>query len=336
MSYKFAFAAALLLSSVNAFAADNRIQTVRYDPDQVVKVVGRPGVQSTIEFGEGERIENVAVGNSDTWQITPNRRASALFLKPLARATATNMTVITDRRVYMFDLTARSSAGAPVYALRFQYPDAKSKVTAAPMEAGVASDATASLTPAQLFFGWQKKGNKRLLPARVFDDGSSLYLSWDGDTPLPAILTMSSDGREGPINYRTAGEYIVIDPVPGAILLRQGKMEAQVWRSAPLARPAPAPARPAPPTMAETSHGSATSGHCGQLAGPPAASSCSSAGGRGGQCCRATVVRHWGECRPAAHTRREGAPHRSAIGNPQWQMIQQQPASTGRRPSGAR
>ncbi len=250
MNYKFALAAALLLSSANVFAADNRIQTVKYDPDQVVKVVGRPGVQSTIEFGEGERIENVAVGNSEAWQITPNRRASALFLKPLARATATNMTVITDQRVYMFDLTARSSAGAPVYALRFQYPDARPKVMAASKEAEVASDETASLTPAQLFFGWQKKGHKRLLPARVFDDGSSLYLSWDGDTPLPAILTMSSDGREGPINYRTAGEYIVIDPVPGAILLRQGKMEAQVWRSAPLARPAPTPVRPAPPTMA--------------------------------------------------------------------------------------
>jgi len=248
MSYKFAFAASLLLGSVNAFAADNRIQTVKYDPDQVVKVVGRPGVQSTIEFGLDERIENVAVGNSDAWQITPNRRASALFLKPLARATATNMTVITDQRVYMFDLTARSSAGAPVYALRFQYPDAKPRAVEMPKQAEASADITPSLTPAQLFFGWQKKGHKRLLPARVFDDGTSLYLSWDDDTPLPAILTLSSDGREGPINYRTAGDYIVIDPVPGAILLRQGKMEAQVWRSAPLA--APARARSAPPAIA--------------------------------------------------------------------------------------
>jgi type IV secretion system protein VirB9 len=249
MSYKIVFATALLLGSANAVAADNRIQTVRYDPEQVVKVIGRPGVQSTIEFGEGERIENVAVGNSDTWQITPNRRASALFLKPLARATATNMTVITDQRVYMFDLTARSGAGAPVYALRFEYPDAKPKAAEAMKEAEASVDATPSLTPAQLFFGWQKKGHKRLLPARVFDDGSALYLSWDDDTPLPAILTMSSDGREGPINYRTAGDYIVIDPVPGAILLRQGKMEAQVWRSAPLARPAPV--HSAPPTIAK-------------------------------------------------------------------------------------
>jgi type IV secretion system protein VirB9 len=242
MSYKLGFAAVLMLSSAHAFAADNRIQTVSYDPDQVTKIVGRPGVQSTIEFAEGERIENVAVGNSSSWQITPNRRASALFLKPLARATATNMTVITDRRVYMFDLVARSSAGAPVYAMRFLYPgDAKANSAEAPMMVEAAAETAAPLTPARLNFDWQKKGHKRLLPARVFDDGSSLYLAWSGDNPLPAILTLSSDGNEGPINYRTAGDYIVIDPVPGNLVLRQGKMMAHLWRSAPVARSAPPP-----------------------------------------------------------------------------------------------
>ena len=241
MSYRLALTAALLMSSANAFAADNRIQTIQYDADQVVKVVGRTGVQSTIEFGPDERIENVAVGNSATWQITPNRRASALFLKPLARASATNMTVITDKRVYMFDLAVRT-AGEPVYAMRFRYPDAKpSGAAVSPKAAEASAEATAALIPAQLFFGWKKKGHKRLLPERVFDDGSALYLTWDADTPLPAILTQSSDGKEGPINYRTAGDYIVIDAVPGVIVLRQGKMEARLWRSVPVARRIPAP-----------------------------------------------------------------------------------------------
>ncbi len=36
-----------------------------------------------IEFGHGERIENVAVGDSSAWQVTPNKRANLLFLKPL-------------------------------------------------------------------------------------------------------------------------------------------------------------------------------------------------------------------------------------------------------------
>ena len=240
MIYKLGLATAFLLTSVTAFAADNRIQTVAYDAEQVVKVTGRPGVQSTIEFASDERIENVAVGNSSAWQITPNRRASAIFLKPLARAAATNMTVITDRRVYMFDLVA-SSAGAPVYAMRFRYPGEQPRAAAAPKMAEAGPAAEAPLTPAQLNFGWRMKGHKRLLPGRVFDDGSLLYLSWDRDTPLPAILTQSNEGNEGPINYRTAGDYIVIDPVPANLLLRQGKMMARLWRSAPVTRRAPAP-----------------------------------------------------------------------------------------------
>lgn len=240
MIYKLGFASAFLLASATAYAADDRIQTVAYDPDRVVKVIGRPGVQSTIEFASDERIENVAVGNSSTWQITPNRRASALFLKPLARATATNMTVITDRRVYMFDLVARSG-GAAVYAMRFRYPDEKPNAAESPKVAEAAADSAASFTPAQLHFGWRMKGHKRLLPGRVFDDGSSLYLSWDQDTPLPAILTLSTEGNEGPVNYRTAGDYIVIDPIPANLLLRQGKMMARLWRSEATTRPIPAP-----------------------------------------------------------------------------------------------
>ena len=245
MNHKLGLAAALLLVPAGAFAADNRIQTVAYDPDDVVKIVGRPGVQSTIEFASDERIENVAVGNSASWQITPNRRASALFLKPLPRATSTNMTVITDQRVYMFDLIPRASAGAPVYALRFRYPNAKLKAPETPRFEEAALP-TASFTPAQLNFGWRMKGHKRLLPDRVFDDGAALYLSWTGDTPLPAILTLASDGREGPINYRTAGEYIVIDAVPPNLVLRQGKMMARLWRSGSVIRQAPVP-HPTPP-----------------------------------------------------------------------------------------
>ena len=51
----------------------------------------------------------------------------------------------------------------------------------------------------------------------------SLYLAWDKETPLPAILTVSEDRKEGPVNYRMSGEYIVISPIPANIVLRYGK-----------------------------------------------------------------------------------------------------------------
>ena len=75
---------------------DPRIHFVDYDPFQVVELKGALRRQLTVEFDPSERIENVAIGDSLGWQVTPNRRANLLFLKPMAQRPATNMTVVTN------------------------------------------------------------------------------------------------------------------------------------------------------------------------------------------------------------------------------------------------
>ena len=79
-----AIAAALLTLVSPAHARDARLATRLYNSDEVVRIDGRAGVQATITFAEDEHIENVAVGDSTSWQITPNKRANLLFVKPLA------------------------------------------------------------------------------------------------------------------------------------------------------------------------------------------------------------------------------------------------------------
>ena len=245
------FAAFALLGTAAVAAPDNRIRTQPYDANEIVKIVGKTGIQSTIEFAADERIENVAVGDSSAWQITPNRRASLLFVKPLAAHSRTNMTVVTDRRTYMFDLVSEKVAAA-IYALKFSYPNEK-KVEAAktaPQQMAATTPAqSATMTADKLHFDWNTKGNGKLLPTRVFDDGASLYLAWSKETPLPAILTQSEDRKEGPVNYRMSGEYIVISPIPANLVLRYGSKFAQLWPSRritpgqPAATPRPSAAR---------------------------------------------------------------------------------------------
>jgi type IV secretion system protein VirB9 len=234
MILKIGFSALALLGCTTAAVADNRIRTQAYDPNEIVRILGKAGIQSTIEFADDERIENVAVGDSSAWQITPNRRASLLFVKPVNAHSRTNMTVVTDKRTYMFDLVAGDRAAAPVYALKFSYPNQK-PVLAAPNSAQTATvvpaQPTATMVAEKLHFDWNKKGNGKLLPARVFDDGASLYLAWDKETPLPAILTLSEDRKEGPVNYRMSGEYIVVSPIPPNVVLRYGKTSAVLWPS---------------------------------------------------------------------------------------------------------
>jgi type IV secretion system protein VirB9 len=234
----FAASAILSCTAANA-AADSRIRTLDYVPDKIVQIIGKSGIQSTIQFGADERIENVAVGDSSKWQITPNHRASMLFVKPLAPRSRTNMTVVTDRRTYMFDLVAGDKWTAPLYALKFSYPNdpapqPPAKETQPAVVAAAPVVAPAIMTADKLHFDWKTKGDGKLLPTRVFDDGQSVYLSWSRDTPLPAILTVSEDRKEGPVNYRMSGEYIVISPIPPNLLLRYGRKSAQLWPTHPI------------------------------------------------------------------------------------------------------
>lgn len=258
------FAALALLASTAAPAAtDSRIRSVAYDPEQIVRIVGKSGIQSTIEFSGDEKIENVAVGDSSKWQITPNRRASLLFVKPLAPHSRTNMTVVTDKRTYMFDLVAGEASASAVYALKFSYPNEKKAEPSKPAQQVAAANTrpTAAAVAEKLHFDWKSNGNKALLPARVFDDGSSVYLAWDKETPLPAILTQNEDKQEGPVNYQLRGEYIVITPVPANLVLRYGKRSAALWPTRqviPQSRPATADTRvaqqapaPAPVVISE-------------------------------------------------------------------------------------
>lgn len=218
-------AAATFASPVTA---DPRIATRGYDAASVALVTGQLGIQSTIEFASDERIENVAVGNSASWQVTPNKHANLLFVKPVTAGTKTNMTVITDKRTYLFDLILRKNV-PPIYVLRFTYPKLPNPPPPIPIGPAIPAPAAAQApTPDELNFAWKSDGAKSLLPSRIFDDGRSTWLQWSKDAPLPAILSQGPGGDEGPMNYSVHGDYVVLDSVPEQIILRQGKAVARL------------------------------------------------------------------------------------------------------------
>ena len=258
MIRKVSFAALAVLGCTAASAAaDSRIRSLAYDPDRIVQVLGRTGIQSTIQFDGDERIQNVAVGDSSKWQVTPNHGATLLFVKPLAPRVRTNMTVVTDRRTYVFDLVAGDRSTTPVYALKFSYPnDKRVEASVRPAEQPVTTNAaavqqSATATAEKLHFDWQSKGERKLIPSRVFDDGTAVYLSWNRETPLPAILTMSEDRREGPVNYRMSGDYIVISPIPQNMVLRYEKRMALLWTTRRVTPPPAAPTVSPPANIAQ-------------------------------------------------------------------------------------
>jgi len=243
----FGLAAVLFATSAPALADDPRLVERLYDPAEVVRIEGRPNVQATIKFGEDEQIENVAIGDSQAWQVTPNKRANLLFVKPLAERAATNMTVVTDKRTYLFDLVASPANRSPLYVLAFTYPEEPEEVQQAnavptaegpnEVELAATSDPYAVVDPAELNFAWAQKGDAKLLPAQVYDDGAATFLTWPAGVTLPAILVKDHEGTEGPVNFAVRGDVIVVDGVPREIVLRTGDDSATLTNRGPVREP---------------------------------------------------------------------------------------------------
>lgn len=248
-----------LVVAATPVMADSRLVERLYDPAAVVRIEGKTKVQATIQFGEDESIENVAIGDSAAWQVTPNKRANLLFVKPLEPTASTNMTVVTSKRTYLFDLVANPRA-RPLYVLKFTYPDepeeepeaqlAAATETASAVEMAAATDPYAVVDPAELNFAWAGKGDKVLLPERTYDDGLATFLAWPAGQPVPAILVKDAEGTEGPVNFTVRGDVIVVDGVPREIVLRSGRNAATLTNTGPV-RPAAARGAAATPNEAE-------------------------------------------------------------------------------------
>lgn len=213
-------------------ASDSRVLERFYSPEMVYRISGVMGIQTAVLFGEEERIENIAVGDGSNWQITPNKRSNILFIKPIATKKVTNLTVVTNRRTYLFELTSMDQRAIPIYTLRFSYPPDPMELdapdlTAIPPEA--VSDSGSPQSP-KINFSWSKSGKPKLWPSEIFDDGTLTYLRWPKDVSPPAIYSIGADGAEGLVNQLAQNDYFVIDFVPSAIMLRLGKAKARLDR----------------------------------------------------------------------------------------------------------
>ncbi|MEW4449780.1 TrbG/VirB9 family P-type conjugative transfer protein [Qipengyuania sp. JC766] len=240
-------ALALMFVAAPALADDPRLVERFYDPAEVVRIEGRTKVQATIRFGKDESIENVAIGDSEAWQVTPNKRANLLFVKPLTNTSRTNLTVITSKRVYLFDLVANANA-RPMYLLSFTYPeepeleddgeeqfaDMGPEERLSPVEVAAATDPLAVIDPTQINFEWAREGDTALMPSEIYDDGNATYLVWPAGEAIPAILVKNAKEDEGPVNYTTRGEAIVVEGVPAEIILRSGSDEAILTNEGPV------------------------------------------------------------------------------------------------------
>ena len=116
--------ASIIPSSVPT-VIDKRIRNLVYNESNIYELQFMLGYQSIIEFALDETIETIAVGEPYPWKITPIERR--LFIKPTEPGVKTNMTVLTNRRVYYFEISSDYPSedidNDIVYVARFFYPE---------------------------------------------------------------------------------------------------------------------------------------------------------------------------------------------------------------------
>lgn len=202
--------------------ADARIRIIPYSDDLIVPLRGHLGYQMLIEFDPNERIENVAIGDSLAWQVTPNRAATMLFVKPVVADAATNMVVVTSLRRYSFELRAREASGPSdptiIYSVRFTYPE--TQVAEAPPPPPP--------PPQAINLNYTTRGADRFRNVRIFDDGDMTYFQFPEGAGVPAIFVVGENGEEELVNTQARPPYVVVDHIAREFVLRSGRHRARI------------------------------------------------------------------------------------------------------------
>jgi type IV secretion system protein VirB9 len=209
---------------------DSRIRVVAYDPDQVIKIRGYVGYQIFFEFAEGETFVNLAAGDNKALDV--GYEANHLVIKPLAEKVATNITVITNRRVYQFDYSATAAKPNPalgnvIYSLRFIYPQDEAKKAAEQLEQERTNQQLAGQGPQRpRNANYWACGSAAIRPVSAYDDGVQTRLRFAAHSEFPAMYVKNDDDSESLLNFTVEGEDVVIHRVSHRFVLRRGRLVA--------------------------------------------------------------------------------------------------------------
>ena len=204
----------LLSSNSNAqvpITTDSRIRTLVYNPNEVYELKFYYNYQSFIEFSDDEEIEMISIGEAFAWRLTP--AGKRLFIRPLEIAAHTNMTIITNKRTYHFDIMSDEFSGKAdenlVYTVRFFYPQMGQPLPLPPQLAVP----NIAAKPQQAAAAAMRSTQRPQSDVEITDQIKTPYPKTKVSRDLPTILTRNPEQAELNFNYSVAGKADNIVPV---------------------------------------------------------------------------------------------------------------------------
>ena len=216
--------------SVEPITMDSRVKTYIYNPNEVFPIVLHYGYHSHIDFPKSEFIKNIIVGNPSDWEIT--NRGSRIFLQTYSKSAHTNMTIITSKRTYEFDLLAKGDLKETdydlAYAIRFYYPEEKSidiknfdKRDSELITLDIKDLIKGSINANYIYVGDQD-----ITPIVAFNDEKFTYLKFKDEKFIPKIEIIGSKKQR--VKIFSYNGYIIIDHVFPKIKLSMNKKSAMI------------------------------------------------------------------------------------------------------------
>lgn len=215
-----------------AGGTDPRLRAVLYSPDEVYRLPARVGYEIELEFQQGEVF--VGLGAGDTEGLAFKAEANHLFIKPRAANVHTNITVLTDRRIYRFDYMTLAPDTTmdqidTLYALRFLYADPVTTTSTPPNHAtnsalSVEDLMQKSTARTKRNIDYWYCGAPLLRPISTWDDGVHTHLRFAANAELPAIFVINEDGTESLVNFNIDNDELVVHRIARRFLLRRGKL----------------------------------------------------------------------------------------------------------------
>ncbi|PWE53687.1 conjugal transfer protein TrbG [Metarhizobium album] len=231
---------------------DPRVTSVIYQPNNVVRVFATYGISTMVIFDEDEKFETIAVGDTESWDVVPTDKGNILFVKPKAKNVATNLNVVTTKRIYYLELNDFApEANKKVFGIRFVYPDKDLNASLRKeAEARAAYPNIAGIDKANVNIDYSFSGGGAMKPLMVFDDGKKTFFKFG--SKVPAIFAVNADFTETLRNFRREGDYIVVDGTATQYTLRDGSQWICIFnlRKPDFGEPDPAIMGPAPDNKA--------------------------------------------------------------------------------------
>jgi len=209
-----------------------------YSPDWVYEIYAQPLRVCNIHLEPGERaVEPPFISDSERWVIGAGVSYSGgtpvqhIYVKPAAAGLEASLIVNTDRRVYHVILRSFKDVHMPI--IRWRYlPAVPNNYFQPPQAAGPdGENAPPGVDPRSLSFNYRVTyalfGRPSWLPELVFDGGGKTYIAFPAavlQRELPAVF----ENRKDVLNYRVAGNMIIIDKLIESVTVKIGRSEVTV------------------------------------------------------------------------------------------------------------